>query len=109
MLGRKVARKGRLGVKNAQRNIKLAEKKNHELHSTASEVASIADNIALGAGAVAGISAATGIGAPVGAAAGAIAGVAKTVGTVAGNVERITGKVDEFGGRIRGLGRSLGI
>ena len=109
MFGRKVARKGRLGVKNAQRNIKLAEKKNHELHTTASDIAGIADNIALGAGAVAGISAATGIGAPIGAAAGAVAGVAKTVGTVAGNVEKITGRIDEFGGRMRGLGRVLGI
>lgn len=103
MLGRKVARRGRIGVKNAKSNLKLAEKKNHELHNTASEVSNIANDIALGAGTVAGISAATGIGAPIGAAAGAIAGVAKGVGTIAGNVENITGKIDQFGSKIRSI------
>lgn len=103
VLGRKVARRGRLGVKNVGRNLRVAEKKNHELHNTASEVANIANDIALGAGTVAGISAATGIGAPIGAAAGAVAGVAKGVGVVAGNVSNITGKIDQFGSKIRSI------
>ena len=103
MFGRKIARSGRVGIKNAQNNIKLAEKKNHELHNTASQVESIANDIALGAGTVAGISAVTGIGAPIGAAAGAIAGVAKGVGVVAGQVGNITGKIDQFGSKIRSI------
>lgn len=103
VLGRKVARRGRLGVKNVGTNLRIAEKKNHELHNTASQVESIANDIALGAGTVAGISAATGIGAPIGAAAGAIAGVAKGVGVVAGNVSNITGKIDKFGSKIRSI------
>jgi hypothetical protein len=103
MFGRKRPHRKRFAVKNVGRNLKIAEKKNHELHNTASEVSEIANDIALGAGTIAGVSAATGIGAPIGAAAGAIAGVAKGVGVVAGNVENITGKIDQFGSKIRSI------
>ena len=101
MFGRKVARKGRLGVKNTQRNLKLAEKKNHEIHNTANSIADIADDVAAGAGLVGGVAALTGIGEPVALAAGAVGAAAKGTAAVARNVSGFTGAVDKIAGAFR--------
>lgn len=101
MFGRKVARKGRLGVKNAQRNLKLAEKGNHELHNTANTIADFADDVAAGAGLVGGVAALTGVGEPVALGAAAVGGLAKGVGAVARNVSGFTGAVDRIAGAFR--------
>lgn len=101
MFGRKIARRGRVGVKNVKNNLRLAEKKNHEVHTTANSIADMADDVAAGAGLVGGVAALTGVGEPVALAAGAVGGIAKGVGAVARNVSGFTGAVDKIAGAFR--------
>ena len=96
MFGRKVARRGRIGVKNVKNNLRLAEKKNHEIHTTANSIADIADDVAAGAGLVGGVAALTGVGEPVALAAGAVGG-----GAAARNVSGFTGAVDKIADAFR--------